>query len=288
MHDCITVAHKLPHFDVTAEPEFLPCTDGGVMLRTAGDVTVTVDPACPDCASPMLLHAYKTVCIRDIPVFNARHLLMVRYQWHRCTCCATEVRQDILFKAAGHFITEQFAHLVVRYLALGMTNNAVPRLLGLNVHLVKALEKGNLAALYGAAPTNPSRYIAIDEIRIHRFHRNVTVVIELETGHVLFCEAGKRKQQVEHFIRFVGRQWLPQVVAMSMDMNAQHDSSFREAAPQIRIIYDPFHLIKLYGDNVITKLRRRLQAEASESGDRAAFDELKGRTVHPSLEPADT
>ena len=276
MHDCITVAHKLPHFDVTADPEFLPCTDGSFMLRTAGDVTVPIDPACPACASAMRLHAYETVCIRDIPVFNAKHLLAVRYQRHRCTSCGTEVCQDIPFKAPGHFITDRFARLVGRYLGLGMTNKAVHRLLGLNVHLVKDLDKGNLETLYGKAPTKPSRYIAIDEISIHSRHRYATVVIDLETGHVLFCEAGKRKQQVEHFFRFVGKQWLAKVVAVSMDMNAQYDSAFREAAPHIQIVYDPFHLIKLYGDNVITKLRRRLQAEALESGDRATYDELKG------------
>jgi transposase len=107
------------------------------MLRTAGDVTVPVDPACPACASAIRLHAYETVCIRDIPVFNAKHLLLVRYQRHRCTCCATEVCQDIPFKAPGHFITERFARLVVRYLALGMTNKAVHRLLGLNVPSAK-------------------------------------------------------------------------------------------------------------------------------------------------------
>jgi len=45
--------------------------------------------------------------------------------------------------------------------------------------------------------------------------------------------------------------WLSKVVAVSMDMNAQHDSVFREAVPHIQIIYDPFHIIMLYGDTVI-------------------------------------
>jgi transposase len=276
MHDCITVAHKLPHFDVTTDPEFLPCADGSIMVRTAGTVTLPVPSACPRCSSMMRLHAYETVHIRDIPIFNAQHLLEVRYQRHRCSCCGAEVSQDIPFKTDGHFITDRYARLVSRYLGYGMTNKTVHRLLGLNVHLVKALDKGRLEGLYGKAPKTPSRYIAIDEISIHSHHRYATVVIDLETGHVLFCEAGKRKQQVQHFIQYVGKQWLSKVVAVSMDMNAQYDSAFKEAAPHIQIVYDPFHLIKLYGDSVITKLRRRLQQEALEREDRATYEELKG------------
>ncbi len=245
-------------------------------MRTKGDVTSPVADVCEAYGSSMHLHAYETVYIRDIPVFTAKHILEVCYQRHRCIVCRREVCQDIPFKLSGHFITRRYARLVGQYLALGMTNKAVHRLLGRNVHLIKQLEKHRLKQRYSAPPKRPSRYIAIDEISIHKHHRYATVVSDLETGHVLFCEAGKKKQQVAHFMKFVVKKWLSQVVAVSMDMNAQYESVFHEAAPHIQIVYDPFHLIKLYGDTVITKIRRRLQHEALEADDKLTYNTLKG------------
>lgn len=276
MEDCITISHGLPSFSVTEEPEFLPCTDGGLVVRTRGRLEGEVEACCPTCGGRMSLRSYETVLLRDVPVFTAKHFLEVRQGRHRCGRCGTEARQEMPFKAEGHFITGRLADLVRRYQGLGMTNKAVHRLLGVDVHLAKDLEKASLEKLYGAPPAEPSRYIAVDEICIHRHRRYATVVIDLETGHVLFCEAGKKKEQVEHFLEFVGKEWMGHVRAVSMDMNAQYDSAFREGAPHVRIVYDPFHLVKLYGESVITRLRRRLQNEARDRGDKHAYDTLKG------------
>ena len=63
--------------------------------------------------------------------------------------------------------------------------------------------------------------------------------------------------------------------AASMDMNAQYDSAFRERWPSIRIIYDHFHLVKLYNDTVTTAIRRRKQKEMLEKGDENGYRLLK-------------
>lgn len=276
MNDCITIAHRLPSFCVTEDPQIRLCTDGSRMFRTKGDIVSDIENICPECGCEMHLHAYETVYLRDIPLLTVRHMLEVRYKRYRCKSCQFEIREDIPFKLKEHFITERCARLVLHYLSFGMTNKAVHRLLGLNVHLIKEIEKSHLKKLFDAAVLRPSRYIAIDEISIHSHHRYATVVIDLESGHVLFCEAGKKKDQVYNFIRFVGKKWLKGVVAVSMDMNAQYAPAFKEAAPHIDIVYDCFHMIKLYGDSVLTLMRRRLQKKALEDDDRTTYDTLKG------------
>ena len=60
-----------------------------------------------------------------------------------------------------------------------------------------------------------------------------------------------------------------------MDMNAQYDLAFRERWPGIRIIYDHFHLVKMYNDTVLTAIRRRKQREMLESGDEKGYTLLK-------------
>jgi transposase len=113
-------------------------------------------------------------------------------------------------------------------------------------------------------PKGYSTHIAVDEFLLHRGHRYATVVIDVESGDVLFCEEGKKKEQVLHFMQAMGKRWMSHVQAVSMDMNAQYDSAFREWAPHVRIVYDLFHIVKLYNDSVITLMRRRKQHELKE------------------------
>jgi transposase len=61
-----------------------------------------------------------------------------------------------------------------------------------------------------------------------------------------------------------------------MDMNAQYDSAFREHCPWIAVIYDAFHLVKLYNDRVLTAMRRRKQNELAEDGDQKGYQLYKG------------
>jgi transposase len=115
-------------------------------------------------------------------------------------------------------------------------------------------------------PNTYSTHIAVDEFLLHKGHQYATVFIDLLSGHVLYLEEGKRKQQVENFIRTMGKDWMSHVQAVSMDMNAQYDSAFKEGAPHVKIVYDLFHIVKLYNDKVITAMRRRTQNELEEEG----------------------
>ncbi|MCF7933793.1 MAG: transposase [Spirochaetia bacterium] len=64
------------------------------------------------------------------------------------------------------------------------------------------------------------------------------MVKDLDTGHVLFCEEGKKKEQVYHFINQMGPDWMSHLVAVAMDMNDHYVSAFREKALHLEIIYD--------------------------------------------------
>ena len=115
-------------------------------------------------------------------------------------------------------------------------------------------------------------YIGIDEFKLHKGHRYATVVTDLKSGHVLFLEAGKSKEQAYHFFSLMGDEWMRHVKAVAMDMNAQYDSAFRERWPGIRIVYDHFHLVKMYNDTVLTAIRRRKQREMLENGDAGEWE----------------
>ncbi len=77
-------------------------------------------------------------------------------------------------------------------------------------------------------------------------------------------------------MEYMRKDWMEHVEAVAMDMNAQYDSAFVERGPWIAVVYDVFHLVKLYNDTVLTAMRRRKQRELEESGDRQGYQLYKG------------
>ena len=120
-----------------------------------------------------------------------------------------------------------------------------------------SLHKGHRYAKYpDLKPTHYSQYIGVDEFSLHKGHRYATVVIDWQTGEILFIEEGNKEQQLHHFFDLVGRDWMNHVKAISMDMNAQYCKAIQSRYPHIKIVYDAFHIIKNFNDRIITELRR--------------------------------
>lgn len=279
MKEFITFKHNLPYFNVTSESEWMPCTNGGEIVRTTGVLDLPTWEYCPECQSRIYNHSYETVRIKDIPIMKCPHILEVRYERHRCSACGRIFRTTIPFKAEHHFITDRLEKLVCQYLGLGMSMKMVHRLTGLDVHTIKDIDKANLEKKYNLKDLKnieSVKYLAVDEISIHNHHNYATIFMNLENGHIVYCEQGKKKEQVKNFINKVGKKWLENLVAVAMDMNAGYDQAFKEVAPNVAIVYDNFHMVKMYGDLVITAIRRRLQNQAKEKDDQKTYSTLKG------------
>ena len=174
-------------------------------------------------------------------------------------------------------MTKHLRYLIERHLSEGETLKAVSREFGIHPGIVKDIDKLRLQRMFkGKRPATYSKYIAIDEFLLHKGHHYATVVIDLENGDILWCEEGKKKEQVYNFIAFMGPDWMSHVKAVCMDMNAQYDSAFRERCPRIAVIFDKFHLIRLYNDKVLTSMRRRKQRELKDAGDEQGYELYKG------------
>jgi len=265
MHDTITITHNLASFSVTEEPR---AVEGEGEIRftvTSGEMESEVKRQCDRCGGVMHVHQRHTVRIQHVALVARPHLLSVTYVRTRCTGCGHITSQDLPFKDPSHRITKHLRYQAIKYLAMGLTLSEVSRLLHIHPAIVKEIDKSRLESLFPKGPPKGySTHIAVDEFLLHRGHRYATVVIDVESGDVLFCEEGKKKEQVLHFMQAMGKRWMSHVQAVSMDMNAQYDSAFREWAPHVRIVYDLFHIVKLYNDSVITLMRRRKQHELKE------------------------
>ena len=141
-----------------------------------------------------------------------------------------------------------------------MTITDVAKTFATSRNLVRQMDKARLESAYGEMkPEGVHRFIGIDEFSLHKNHIYATVVIDLESGEVLFLEEGNTERQASHFISRAGEAFMKNVKAVAMDMNAQYCKAFSNLCPWIRIVYDGFHIIKNYNDRVLTSLRRSEQ-----------------------------
>ena len=115
---------------------------------------------------------------------------------------------------------------------------------------IKDIDYDRLKGLYTTdghtirKPERFSRFLAIDEFKLHRGHKYATHIIDLETGKLLYVARGKKKQVVYDFIEIVDQEWMSNVEAVACDMNSDFQEAFQEKCPHIKIVFDHFHIVQ--------------------------------------------
>jgi transposase len=201
----------------------------------------------------------------------------------RCPKCGATKSQYISFKAEGHLITEELHQYTRDLLAAGTyTNKQVAEITGLDKNVVKDIDKKRLQELYTTdggkkliKPEKQAKFLGIDEFKLHNGRRYATHIIDLETGHVLWIQNGKKKQVVYDFIDHVGMEWMSGVEAVACDMNSDFQEAFEERCDWIQPVFDYFHIVKNFNDKVVSEVRKDEQRRLYEEGNVEAAKALK-------------
>ena len=143
--------------------------------------------------------------------------------------------------------------------------------LGVSWGTIKDIHKRRLVKKYSVPSLKGLRSIAIDEISIGAGHRYLTVVLNLESGAVVFVGDGKGSDALVPFWKRLGRR-KRRIKSVAVDMSPAYTKAVRENLPKAALVYDHFHVIKLYNEK-LTALRRS-QYHATHDADEKAL--LKG------------
>ena len=267
----ITLPSYLKGFVNTKTEEATTVTDRKMFLMNG--ILESHDQACPVCGCNMHIHNTYDVSLSHLPVGS--HLTAVRFQKHRHLCpkCRSTRKENVDFQAEGHRITVHLLKYTEDLLHLGLTLKMVSTLTGLGKNVVKEIDKHRLGKLYckeGSSkwkrPLETPRTIGIDEFKLHNGHKYATVILSMETGHVLYLAKGKKKQVVYDFIDFVGDEWMDNVEAVCCDMNSDFQEAFEERCTHIQCVFDYFHIKNNLNRNVISELRKDEQRRLKEEG----------------------
>ena len=136
--------------------------------------------------------------------------------------------------------------------------------------MIRSIDKKYLSKRFGRPRLRDLKILAIDEIYIGRTHKFLTIVINWETGAIVFVGKGKGENALNPFWKRL-RSSRAKVNAVATDMSSAYYASVRKNLPNVKHVFDRFHIIKLMNEK-LTQLRRDLQREAIAMGK----DVLKG------------
>jgi len=141
-----------------------------------------------------------------------------------------------------------------------MTLSDVAELTLLSWDTVKAIVKTHLAKDYGKPLLKGVRYLGIDEIHVGKKGRFYTIVIDLEDGRILWAKPGRGGAALRGFWRRL-RLAKAKIRAVATDMSAAYWSAVLEHLPDVALVFDKFHIIKLMNER-LDDLRRQMVREA--------------------------
>jgi transposase len=132
--------------------------------------------------------------------------------------------------------------------------------LGVSWDVIKEIQKGHLSRRFKRVRLKHLKRIAVDEISIGKGHRYLTVVLDLDSGAVVFVGKGKGADALIPFwkrLRCSGAN----VRAVASDMSPAYMLAIHENLPEAAHVFDRFHVVKLYNEK-LSDLRRHIQRAA--------------------------
>jgi transposase len=119
------------------------------------------------------------------------------------------------------------------------------------------------------------RRIGVDEISVRKGQTYVTVVVDHDTGRLVWAAPGRNRKTVEKFLDLLGEERRAQLELVSCDMAEWITRPIAERCPRATVCLDPFHIIKLSTD-ALDDVRREVWNQARQAGHTALARELKG------------
>ncbi len=192
---------------------------------------------------------------RSLPIGRKTVWIVLAIQRVWCSACNLVRQVRINFTNPRYSYTrlfERYALGLCRY----MTIKDVASHLNVGWDMIKDIQKRNLEKRFSHPKLKYLKRLAIDEISIGAGHNYLTIVLDLDSGAVVFVGDGKGADALIPFWRRLKRSGAA-IEAVAIDMSRAYIQAVRENLPNAVVVFDHFHVVKLYNDR-LSDFRRQL------------------------------
>lgn len=185
----------------------------------------------------------------------------------RCPKCGVRTEQ-VPWAGPGARHSNDLEHLVL-WLAQRMDRTAVAALVGISWKAVTAIISRGVRQRLDPSRLDGLRRIGVDEVRF-RYRRFLTMVVDHDTGSVVWVAEGKNAAALEDFYAAIGAAGRAAIEAVSMDFGKAYQAATSQRIPEAQICIDPFHVVQLANRAVVSSLRWAKQTGTLQRGVRSA------------------
>src|SRR3954466_1652430 len=217
---------------------------------------------CSACGSPQVQSRGRVERrFRTVPIGSRATFVVLPVPRVECQACGVVRQVKIPFADRRRSYTRSFERYALE-LGRRMTIRDVARHLGVGWDVIKDIQKRDLSRRFAKPKLKHLRHIAIDEIAIAKGHRYLTVVLDLDSGAVVFVGDGKGAKALQPFWKRL-RGSKAKIEAVAMDMSAAYREAVSTHLSKAKIVFDRFHVMKLFNEK-LSDLRRALHREATD------------------------
>lgn len=204
----------------------------------------------------LVLSGKFTRTFHALPIGRRAQFIVLHGHEQACSQCKKVLREPIGFTDGKERYLRSFARLVQDLCAF-MPIKHVARYLGVGWDMVKAIYKEHLSKKSKRRSFSNVRYIAVDEFAIRKGHNYLTIVMNLETGAVLFAAEGRKEQALIPFFKKLKRIKAP-VKAVAMDMWKPFAKAVENVfKDSVDIVHDPYHVVT-HVNKALDQIRRNI------------------------------
>ena len=214
------------------------------------------EKVCPRCGKRHLVkNGYRFRDFVGLPIGGKKVIIRMKVQRYKCRHCDYDQQERIPFATGSRSYTHRFAKYVVDLLR-GMTLQDVSNHLGVSWDTVKEIHSTYLARHYSPPSLEGVENIGIDEFAVRKGHVYKTIVVDLDSGRVLYVGDGKGADALTKFWSKVKRKGI-KIKHVATDLSAAFIASVMENCPEAVHVFDHFHVVKLMNEK-LDDIRRKV------------------------------
>ena len=197
---------------------------------------------CADCGSrSVVLKGRVKRKLRTLPIGRKKVFLQAHLHRLLCRCCGSLKLEPLLLSDPKRRWTRALGRYIQDLLSC-MTIEDVARYLGMSWATIKEIHQVSLLRRFKRRRIRHLRYLGVDEVAIRKGHSYLTIVVDMETGEVVWVGEGRKTESLEPFMRKLKRAGA-KIEAVAMDMWAAYISAVSTHFGRDVIVFDRYHVI---------------------------------------------